>query len=48
LPEVDVVMHRSPGRPSVPADRLADFVIASLIREGYGAAAPLSPIGGTA
>lgn len=48
LPEVDVVMHRCPGRPSVPADRLADFVIASLIRESFSAAAPLSPISGTA
>jgi hypothetical protein len=31
----------------VPAD-LADFVIASLIRASYGAAAPLSPSSGTA
>jgi DNA-binding transcriptional LysR family regulator len=45
LPEVDVVMHRCPGRPSPAADRLADFVIASLLRDSFDAAAPA---GGTA
>lgn len=36
LPEIDLVMHRSPGRQSVSAECLADFVVASLVRSGGG------------
>ena len=35
LPEVDVVMHRSAGRSSPAADRLADFIVARLLHDGY-------------
>jgi len=46
LPEIDVVMHRCPGRPSAAADRLADFVVTSLLRENYDAASV--PVAGQA
>lgn len=36
LPEIDLVMHRAPGPPSLPVTCLADFVVASLIRNSNG------------
>lgn len=35
LPEVDLIMHRGPGRPSLEASCLADFVIESLIHGNH-------------
>ncbi len=34
LPEIDVVLHRSPGRSSPAAQCLADFVVANFIQRG--------------
>lgn len=39
LPEIDVVLHRSPGRSSPAAQCLADFVVANFIQRGVERAA---------
>jgi DNA-binding transcriptional LysR family regulator len=46
LPEVDVEMHRSAGRTTAAAQRLADFVVASLVRDARPAAASLPATSG--
>ncbi|HUK00588.1 MAG TPA: LysR substrate-binding domain-containing protein [Stellaceae bacterium] len=42
LPEVGVIMHRSPSRSSEAVDCLADFVVASLLRGNEQGAASLA------
>ena len=34
LPEIDVVLHRSPGQSSAAAQCLADFVVANFMQRG--------------